>query len=228
MDTTIRAPQQYLKTRVYAEAVADEATFLLSEWLASPVIQGSIAFPEIVVPVTVLLRKTLKSAKNAKGRGSLKETAAVKTLVERIEESAKWVDAKRRGVTFSPAQTDAVVSWERDLKVDESPLAKFVKVQRKAREKRRKLLEKVCSYAFDQPACSSRIHHRLAKERVRCWRNSYCVLCSYKITPILQYCVPLSCSLHTFVTFHLAANRARWRRTPHRIIVLYCYHVRDV
>lgn len=146
MDTTIRAPQQYLKTRVYAEAVAEEATFLLAEWLAAPVVQGSIAFPEIVVPVTVLLRKTLKSAKNAKGKGSIKEAGAVKTLVERIEESAKWVDSKRRGVTFSPAQADAVASWERELKVADSPLVKFVKVQTKAREKKRKLLENVCRW----------------------------------------------------------------------------------
>jgi nucleolar complex protein 2 len=144
MDTAIRAPQQYIKTRVYTEEVADEATFLLAEWLSTPVVQCSIAFPEIVVPVVVLLRKMLKAAKSVKGKGPGKEAATVRTLVERIEESAKWIDAKRRGVQFSPAQTDQVANWERQLKVEDSPLAKFVKVQRKAREKRRTLLDKVC------------------------------------------------------------------------------------
>jgi nucleolar complex protein 2 len=144
MDTAIRAPQQYIKTRVYTEEVADEATFLLAEWLSTPVVQCSIAFPEIVVPVVVLLRKMLKAAKSVKGKGPGKEAATVRTLVERIEESAKWIDAKRRGVQFSPAQTDQVASWERQLKAEDSPLAKFVKVQRKAREKRRTLLDKVC------------------------------------------------------------------------------------
>jgi nucleolar complex protein 2 len=188
MDTTIRAPQQYLKTRVYAEAVVDEATFLLSEWLSTPVVQGSIAFPEVVVPVTVLLRKTLKSVKSAKGKGSIKEAEAVKTLVERIEESAKWIDIKRRGVAFSPAQIDAVSSWERELKVEESPLAKFVKVQRKAREKRRTLLEKVCQLSSNRLIRCSSVYHRLAKERMRYWRTSPCGLRSSKIASSVRWC----------------------------------------
>jgi nucleolar complex protein 2 len=145
MDTSIRAPQQYLKTRVYSEEIAEEANFLLGEWLATPVVQGSIAFPEIIVPVTVTLRKAIKASKGGKGKGPAKEAAIVKTLVERVDESAKWMDAKRRTVSFAPAQIDQVAAWERGLNIEESPLVKFVKVQRKVREKRRRLLEKVCA-----------------------------------------------------------------------------------
>jgi hypothetical protein len=34
--------------------------FLLAEWLAAAPVHGSIGFPEIVVPIVVLLRKSLK------------------------------------------------------------------------------------------------------------------------------------------------------------------------
>jgi nucleolar complex protein 2 len=144
MEINIRAPQQYLKTRVYAETIADESTFLLVEWLSTPVVQGSISFPEITIPIVVLLRKALKATKTLAGKKPLKEAALVKTVVERVEEAAKWVESQRRLVTFAPSQMDQVAAWERNLNIEESPLVKFVKVQRKTREKRRQLMEKVC------------------------------------------------------------------------------------
>lgn len=143
-ETNIRAPQQYLKTRVYNEGLAEESAFLLAEYLASPPVQGSIGFPEIVVPITLLLRKAIKSAKGAQGKlAKAKETGVVKVLVDRIDESAQWVEQKRKSVLFAPGKTGEVERWEDDLKVEDSPLARYVKVQRKAREKRRKLVEKV-------------------------------------------------------------------------------------
>ncbi|KAI0060116.1 Noc2-domain-containing protein [Artomyces pyxidatus] len=139
-ETTIRAPQQYLHTRVYSEGIADETAFLLAEWLATPAVHGSIAFPELVVPITVVLRKALKVART-KGYGG-KEAGTIKVVVERIEESAKWVEQKRRGVAFAPGQMGEVDAWEAALSVEETPVGKYVRVQRKAREKQRKLVEK--------------------------------------------------------------------------------------
>lgn len=137
LELQIRAPQQYAKTRVYAEGVRDEAAFLLGEWLACPAVHASAAFPEVVVPVIVLLRKAVKGARGA---------GSVKTLLERVEEGAKWVEQRRRAAAFAPADAKAVALWETELekKLEESPLVKYLKVQRKAREKRRKLVEKVC------------------------------------------------------------------------------------
>ena len=68
----------------------------------------------------------------------------MKTLLERIEESAKWVEAQRKG-TFSPGAIAAVSDWEQRLRsqLEHAPLSKYLKVQLKAREKRRRLLEKV-------------------------------------------------------------------------------------
>jgi nucleolar complex protein 2 len=69
----------------------------------------------------------------------------VKTLLERVEESAKWVERRRKEVVFGPGKMALVSDWEKELKsqLKDAPLSKYLKVQLKAREKRRKLLEKV-------------------------------------------------------------------------------------
>ncbi|KAF8841034.1 Noc2-domain-containing protein [Paxillus ammoniavirescens] len=141
-ESNIRVPAQYLKTRVYMEGLVDEAAFILAEWLASTPVHGSIAFPEITVPVVVSLRKTLKSAKSKSKGATGKETGIVKGLVERVEESAKWIEQKRKNLSFSPGNMSDVERWEANFKAEDSPLAKYVKVQRKARVKRKNLVEK--------------------------------------------------------------------------------------
>lgn len=138
VETTLRVPQQYLHTYVYAESVAHEAAFLIAEWLSVRAVHGSIAFPELVVPIVASLRRSLKAAHHRP-----KVSAALKTLVERIEESARWTSQQRAGVTFAPGKIDAVGLWEADLELDDAPLVKYTRVLRKTREKQRKLVEKV-------------------------------------------------------------------------------------
>lgn len=147
-DVNIRAPSEYLKTRVYIEGLVDEAVFVLAEWLASAPVQGSIAFPEIVVPVIVSLRKGLKSMKGASKGVPGKEFGLVKGLIERVEESAKWVEQNRKNVKFGPGQMADVEKWESELKTEGTPLTKYVQAQRKAREKRKRLVDKVCTLRY--------------------------------------------------------------------------------
>ncbi|KAF9529055.1 Noc2p family-domain-containing protein [Crepidotus variabilis] len=155
LETHIRIPQQYLKTRIMIEGIIEETSYLLTEWLASETVHGSIGFPELVVPVVVFLRKAIKtsSSTNSKSKGKSKPTvamgskeqASLKTLIERIEESAKWVDQKRSNVKFSPSKLGEVENWERDFSqkvATESPLGKYLKVQREKRERRKKLIDK--------------------------------------------------------------------------------------
>ncbi|KXN92699.1 hypothetical protein AN958_06977 [Leucoagaricus sp. SymC.cos] len=144
-ETHIRIPQQYVKTRVYYEGITEETTYLLAEWLSCSVVHGSIGFPEITVPVLVLLRRTLKAARsNPMASGTSKEQGMVKTLLERVEESTKWVEAQRKDVVFSPGKMAAVSDWEKGLRdrLKDAPLTKHLRLQLKTREKRRKLLEK--------------------------------------------------------------------------------------
>ncbi len=134
-ETTLRVPQQYLNTHVYAESLVHEAAFLTAEWLSVRVVHGNIAFPELVVPIVASLRRSLKVAHNRP-----KVSSAVKTLVERIEESARWTSQQRTGVSFAPGNTAAVGLWEADLELDDAPLIKYTRVLRKSREKQRKLV----------------------------------------------------------------------------------------
>ncbi|KAI0337672.1 Noc2-domain-containing protein [Trametopsis cervina] len=139
-ETNLRAPQQYLKTRVYAEGIMEESSFLLAEYLAGTPVHNSVGYPELVVPVVAALRRGVKAASKGKGKG--KEVSIVKALIERIEDSAKWVEEHRRGVSFAPGKLQQVQKWEQEVNVQETPLGKYVRVLRKARDKRRKLVDK--------------------------------------------------------------------------------------
>lgn len=143
METNIRAPQQLLRTRVYEEGLIEEATYLLGDYLSTRPIMGSIAFPEVATPIIVTLRRALKTGKTFSGPAKSKEVGMVKSLVERVEESAKLTEKQRLSVRFGPGDTKEVDEWEERLNVEETPLGKYMKVQKKAREKRKKLVEKV-------------------------------------------------------------------------------------
>ncbi|KAH8831083.1 Noc2-domain-containing protein [Flagelloscypha sp. PMI_526] len=139
LELHIRAPQQYLKTKVYHETLIEESTFLLASWLASPPVHSNLAFPELCIPVATSLRKALKSSKAA--------SPSVKTLLERIDESSKWIEEKRRSVAFGPGNLSEVEKWTEEMKEKvekgkDAPLVKYVKVLKRTREKQREMMEK--------------------------------------------------------------------------------------
>jgi len=176
---------------VLSEGLTEEAVFLLAEWLATPSVHGSISFPEIIVPIVVQLRKSVKSSNLGPG----KEPTMVKQLLDRIDESGKWVELKRKSVSFAPGRLGDVKDWETvfSSKVDESPLGKYLKVQRKTREKRRELLEKVRYFlVFFLTVANGVFRHD--KARMRYWRrtvNNRCFLPARNICSI--YCLyPIS------------------------------------
>lgn len=142
LPSTIRAPAQYMKTHVLAESVVAEAVLLMAESVPA----RSVAFPEVVVPVTGTLRRALKRSSTAKqGPGkknvSGKVVSGIKALVEHLEESAKWTADRRAGLQFAPARWGEVGEWERSVKEEETPIGKWVGVLRKQREARRKLVD---------------------------------------------------------------------------------------
>jgi nucleolar complex protein 2 len=168
-DTALRAPQQYIKTKVYTDGLLEEGSYLFAEYLASAPLHTSIGFPEIVVPIVATLRRSIKTASKSKGKG--KEVGIAKTLLERIEESAKWVEERRRGVSFAPGKLGEVQKWENNVNVQDTPLGKYVRVLRKAREKRRKLVEKV-SFCDNLLQCTpADVYDRQEMGRGKCWRT---------------------------------------------------------
>ncbi|KAF8869507.1 Noc2p family-domain-containing protein [Gymnopilus junonius] len=95
--TSIRIPQQY-------------TTYLLAD--------GSIGFPEIIVPIVVLLRKSLKG--HAMDRLLL--LGAERGRIQR-----------RKNVQFAPSKLGEVQDWERTIRgklESESPLGKYLKARK--------------------------------------------------------------------------------------------------
>ncbi|KAG9043322.1 Nucleolar Complex 2 protein [Tulasnella sp. UAMH 9824] len=137
LSVSIHVPAGYMKTRILAESIVDEASFLLAEWSES--LQGSIAFPELMLPVTVTLKRCVRRSKGGKN------AMHVKTLVERIEEGSRWVESKRANVRFAPSDGRDVEAWEGGIDVKDSPVAKWVKVQRKARAVREEMKRKAAT-----------------------------------------------------------------------------------
>jgi len=132
-------PASYLKTRVLAENTSEEAVFLFGEWCE--VMQGSVAFPEVVFPAVLTLKKVIKKASQAKNKNG-KVIQILKTFLERVDEGATWVTSKRDKLMFAPGDVKEIESWEGSIKVEDSPVGKWMKVQRRAREKKRLMLEK--------------------------------------------------------------------------------------
>lgn len=128
----IRAPAAYPKTRVYVDGLIDEVTYLLVEFFASS--STSISFPELILPICIALRRHVKKSKNNK------MTSALKSVIERLEANAKFVEEKREKIEFSPQdreQVDAFLAGE-----EGSPLRTYLKLVRKQRDAKRELLEK--------------------------------------------------------------------------------------
>jgi nucleolar complex protein 2 len=134
----IRAPSSYPKTRVYQESLAEELVYLLAEYHSA--LSTNIAFPEIVLPVIVTLKRHLKRG----SCGGVKVQGMVKGLVEKLEAGKVWVEKKRSGVGFAPRDRGEVerFSQGKGMEVAATPLGAWVKVLRKVREGKRREIER--------------------------------------------------------------------------------------
>ncbi|MCJ1479630.1 Nucleolar Complex 2 protein [Lambiella insularis] len=152
--TTLRAPTSYLHTRVYQTGVGEQVAELLAEFFG--VWAQNIAFPELVIPPSVLLKRWLKEVsappgKNAqaqaqsKGRGhgnkNSKVTSAVALLLQKLDANARFVEERRRKVDFAPGNRAGVEAFLKEVLWEDMPLGAFVVGMRKRGEERERVLE---------------------------------------------------------------------------------------
>jgi nucleolar complex protein 2 len=139
-NTAIRAAKSYLRTRVYQDGVGEQVAELLSEFFV--LWTKSIAFPELSLPVIVMLKRWLKEvgARNG-GNKNTKINQMVLLLVQKIELNSRWIEERRAKVTFAPKDRADVEGFLKDTDWETSPLGAFVRTQRKLREERAALLE---------------------------------------------------------------------------------------
>ncbi|MCJ1246906.1 Nucleolar Complex 2 protein [Trapelia coarctata] len=150
--TTLRAPKSYLRTRTYQTGVGEQVAELLAEFFG--IWAKNIAFPELVIPPSVLLKRWLKDVSphtpfsnhksaTAKGKGNKnsKITGAIALLVQKLDANAKFVEERRRKVDFAPGIREGVEGFLGEVRWEDMPLGAFVLGTRKVREEREKVLE---------------------------------------------------------------------------------------
>ncbi|MCJ1379124.1 Nucleolar Complex 2 protein [Xylographa soralifera] len=151
--TTLRAPASYLHTRVYQTGLGEQVASLLAEFFA--IWAQSIAFPELVIPPSVLLKRWLKEASSpptpsathnharARGRGNknAKLAAAVALLLQKLDANARFVEERRRKVDFAPGMREGVEGFLADVPWADMPLGAFVLGMRKREEERERVVE---------------------------------------------------------------------------------------
>lgn len=137
--SNIRAPTSYLKTKVYQEGVGEQVVELFSEFFV--LWTKSIAYPELQLPVTIMLKRWLKAASRSTGNKNGKLNQALLLLVQKSEANARWIEDRRSKVSFSPKDRAEVEGFLKDVQWQDTPLGAFVVSQRKLREERRKVLD---------------------------------------------------------------------------------------
>lgn len=132
-----RAPAGYLKSRVYQDGVGEQLLELFSEFFV--LWCKSIAYPELQLPVTVMLKRWLKAAsKQSTGNKNAKLNQNLLLLVQKSEANAKWITERRNKVTFTPRDRTEVANFMKEVSWDETPMGAFVQSQRKLMESRHK------------------------------------------------------------------------------------------
>jgi len=138
--TAIRATKAYLRTRIYQDGVGEQVAELLSEFFV--LWAKNIAFPELALPVSVMLKRWVKSmAKKSSGNRNAKVNSLMALLVQKLEANATWVEEKRTKVDFAPNDRAGVDNFLKEVEWEKTPLGAYVIGQRKTREQRAKVEE---------------------------------------------------------------------------------------
>jgi nucleolar complex protein 2 len=141
-NTIIRAPKSYLRARVYQDGVGEQVAELLSEFFV--LWTKHISFPELSLPVVVMLKRWLKEvdSRHTGGNKNSKLNQMIFLLVQKAELNSRWIDERRAKVTFAPKDRAEVESFLKETEWETTPLGAFVKSQRKLREERAAILDK--------------------------------------------------------------------------------------
>ncbi|KAJ3109771.1 Nucleolar Complex 2 protein, partial [Phlyctochytrium planicorne] len=129
----LKAPPPYLGTRTYQQGCVEEALSLLLDFFDNFAL--SISFPELTIPVIVLLKRYVKHSKNF---GVNKE---IQQLLDSIDTHRRYIEEKRSAVDFSPKDVDRVSTFLYEVDGATVPIRKFAAAKRKIREDRIRALQ---------------------------------------------------------------------------------------
>ena len=151
----LRAPKSYLRTRIYQDGVGQQVQELLAEFFGCWAKQ--IAFPELIIPPSVTLKRWLKSASAIPSRGdktakikadqvgkgnkNAKFNSSISLLLQKMSANAQYIESRRAHVSFGPSDREGVEGFLRDVAIEETPLGAFVEGIRKQREEKERVVK---------------------------------------------------------------------------------------
>lgn len=118
-----RAPNNYLHTRQYVENSGELFTKLLLQHLAD--LSKDIAFPEIVVPLVMMLKKVKKISR------SIKLTKSVSAILDKIEQTRALRLTQRQSISHSVTDISEYQVWQTDTALTVTPLQAYLAVAEK-------------------------------------------------------------------------------------------------
>ncbi|CAI4036500.1 hypothetical protein SMKI_15G3470 [Saccharomyces mikatae IFO 1815] len=128
----IKCTQAYLNTKVYQEGLSEQFVDLLGDYFA--LYCKNIAFPELVTPVIISLRRYIKTSTNVKFNKRLSN------VVEKLNQNSSFIQDKRYDVEFGPTNKSEVSRFLSDIAWDKTPLGSYVTVQREVKEEKARLM----------------------------------------------------------------------------------------
>ncbi|RLV95433.1 Nucleolar complex protein 2 [Spathaspora sp. JA1] len=132
-DHNIKVNQAYLGTRVYQDGLCEQFIELTSEFFG--LYSKSIAFPELVTPAILTLRRFTKKSSNVRFNKQLHQ------LVEKLNSNATFISSKRSNVEYGPSNKTEVQLFLKDFDWEKTPLGQYVVVQRQTKEEKLRLLK---------------------------------------------------------------------------------------
>ncbi|EGW34145.1 uncharacterized protein SPAPADRAFT_54330 [Spathaspora passalidarum NRRL Y-27907] len=132
-DHNIKANQAYLGTRVFQDGLCEQFIELTSEFFG--LYAKSIAFPELVTPAILSLRRFTKKSKNIRFNKQLHQ------LVEKLNANATFITGKRSNVEYGPSNKTEVQLFLNDFDWEKTPLGQYVIVQRQTKDEKMRILK---------------------------------------------------------------------------------------
>ncbi|ODV98627.1 hypothetical protein PACTADRAFT_48347 [Pachysolen tannophilus NRRL Y-2460] len=131
-DHNIKVNAAYLNTRIYQDGLCAQFIELIAEFFV--LYSKNISFPELVTPPVIILRRYIKNSKNIKFNKQLSN------LIEKLNANSKFITEKRSHVEFGPNNRAEVNRFLSDLNWQDTPLGKYVVVQREVKEEKNRIL----------------------------------------------------------------------------------------
>lgn len=128
----IKVSQQHLGKKVYQTSLCEQFIELVSEFFA--LYCKSVAFPELVTPVILLLRRYIKRLIIPRFSKQLQQ------LVERLNANSTYILQQRAKIPYGPTNKSAVLNFLKETEWLSTPLGTYVAAARKAREETKKML----------------------------------------------------------------------------------------